>query len=272
MRPAHEVLVVEDEGIVVESVKRILVPEGFSVKAVGSSEEATPLLQRDRFGIILVDIVLPGVSGLQLTEFLRKSYPEAITITFSGLATRENVVESFRCGAFDFIPKPFSFEELLGAVQRAVGVLERSAGGAAPPGAGRESAAAPPLPPEEAWRDHFFLGDHIWTRFEDDGSAVIGVDESFGEALAEIETAEFPGAFEEIKQGHTCVRITTKEKLVHVVWSALSGVVVESNTGIARGEPSRGSTGTAYHGTWLVRVWPQERAEEVRNLKTFAQR
>jgi len=274
MRSAFEILVVEDEAVVVESVKRILVPEGFSVDATESSEEATQMLQQGAYGIILVDLVLPGVSGLQLIDLLRKSHPGAITIMISGLATRENVIEAFRCGAFDFIPKPFSFEELLGPVRRAVEVLQRGEGGL--PGqerAGRGPLSAPvessiSVPPSEPWSAYRFLGDHIWAKFEEDGSAVIGVDDTFGGVLEGIESAEFPGAFEEILQGHVCVRMTTKDKNVHLVWCAISGVVVESNAGIATGETGEGSTGAAYNGTWLVRVWPQAQ-DEVSNLKSY---
>ncbi len=269
MRPSYDVLVVEDEEVVVESVERILVSEGFSVDAAGSSEEATQKLQRCDYGIILIDIVLPGVSGLQLTEILSKSHPGVITITFSGLATRENVIESFLCGAFDFIPKPFSFEELLGAIQRATRLLrqrQESVPSAAERGGGT------PEPPAEAWREYRFLGDHIWAKFEDDGSAVMGVDDTFAEVLEQVDTVEFPNAFEEIKQGHACVRMSTKEKIVHLVWCPVSGVVVESNADIAETRQSGHGTGAANSGTWLLRVWPKHAEEEMKNLKTYHQR
>jgi CheY-like chemotaxis protein len=271
MLSAFDVLVVEDEAVVIESVKRILTPEGFSVDATGSSEEATQMLQQGDYGIILVDIVLPGVSGLQLIELLRKSHPPAITIMISGLATRENVIESFRCGAFDFIPKPFSFEELLGPVRRAVDLLQRDEGGSH----GRDRAgggvSTASERPSDNWRDYRFLGDHIWAKFEEDGSAVIGVDDTFSGPLGEIESVEFPGAFEEILQGHVCVRMTTKEKNVHVVWCAISGVVVESNSSISMGGSGEGSTGIPYYGTWLVRVWPHAQENEIANLKCYNQ-
>ena len=271
MQSAFNVLVVEDETVVVESIKRILTPEGFSVNATASSEEATQILQQGDYGIILVDIVLPGVSGLQLVELLRKSHPQAITIIISGLATRENVIESFRCGAFDFIPKPFSFEELLGPVRRAVDVLQRGEGGSPVrerPGSPVSTASERP---SDNWRDYWFLGNHIWAKFEDDDSVVIGVDDTFSGPLGEIDSAEFPGAYQEILQGHVCVRLITKERNVHLVWCAISSVVVESNSGIATGESGDGSTGTPYNGTWLVRVWPRAQENEIANLKTYNQ-
>jgi len=271
MGRANQVLVVEDEAVVVASVQKILGSEGFAVEAAGSAEEAMQKLQTGGYGIILIDIVLPGVSGLQLTEILRKSHPRAITITFSGLATRENVIEALRCGAFDFIPKPFSFEELLGAVKRAAAVVERM--DAAPAGAGRrgDGPFAGASPPPDGWEGYRFLGDHTWAKFEEDGSAVIGVDETFAAALAQAEALEFPGAFEEIKQGHVCVRITTRDKTVHLVWCALSGVVVESNAGIGGGRGDNSRTDSAFNGTWLVRVWPEQGEEEARNLRRYTQ-
>jgi glycine cleavage system H lipoate-binding protein len=107
-------------------------------------------------------------------------------------------------------------------------------------------------------------------RFEDDGSAVIGVDDAYGDALGPVDSAEFPGAFEQINQGSACVRLTTKDGLVHVVWCPLSGVVVESNAAVGQGAQGRSESGQQYRGPWLVRIWPQNQEEEAGNLKPYA--
>lgn len=264
----HDVLVVEDEPVVVDAVRRILEPEGFTVRAAGSAEDATRQLSTQAGGILLVDIVLPGISGLQLIELLHQRYPETVAISFSGLATPEYVVESLSAGAFDFVAKPFSIEELLGAVRRASALLQRRTKA---PGEGPlRGPVAPPEAPPDTWSGYHFLGEHTWVRFEDDGSAVLGMDDTFAEVVADATAADYPGAFEELKQGQPCCRITTSDGLIHTVWCAVSGVVVESNNTIATGARAPDSGGR-YTGTWLLRLWPKDRETEQVELTTYAQ-
>ncbi len=101
---------------------------------------------------------------------------------------------------------------------------------------------------------------------------MIGVDGTFAEALRDAASVEFPGAFEEIKQGHPCVRITTREHLVHVVWCALGGVVVECNADVGREAQAGDGPHHPAGGLWLVRLWPQDREEGLANLKPIAKR
>ena len=115
----HAVLIVDDEKGVQTSVRGILEDAGFESHAVSRGEEALELLAKDTFPVILLDIWLPGMDGLQALAKIRQSYPKVVVIMISGHGSIEAAVRSTKLGAFDFIEKPLSLEKTLQAVKNA---------------------------------------------------------------------------------------------------------------------------------------------------------
>lgn len=109
-----KILVIEDEELVRKVLEFRLKKEGYQVVLAKDGGEAMDLIQQERFDLILVDIMLPYIGGLEITSKV-KSNPETkntpvIVLSANGL---ENVIlEAFALGADDFIPKPFNLPEL----------------------------------------------------------------------------------------------------------------------------------------------------------------
>ena len=120
MTPRPHLLVVDDEAGIRESLSSILRDEGYQVEAVGSAEEA---LERSSIGdleVVLLDVWLPGMDGLEaLGRLQAMSRPPAV-IMISGHGTIETAVRATKLGAFDFIEKPLSLEKVLVLVRNAV--------------------------------------------------------------------------------------------------------------------------------------------------------
>jgi len=112
VRESIQVLVVDDEHTLRESVASILRTDGFPVTVVGRGEEALELLQRRRFDIILLDLYLPKISGLKVLEAALAEAPDTIVIVMTGNPSVESSIEALRSGAWDYIPKPFSATHL----------------------------------------------------------------------------------------------------------------------------------------------------------------
>jgi two-component system, NtrC family, nitrogen regulation response regulator NtrX len=113
------ILIVDDEKGVQSSLQGILEDADFDSQAVSSAEEALDLLIKKEFPVILLDIWLPGMDGLQALARIRRICPETVVIMISGHGSIETAVRATKLGAFDFIEKPLSLEKTILAVKNA---------------------------------------------------------------------------------------------------------------------------------------------------------
>ena len=114
------ILVVDDEESICQSLQGILTDEGYEVRTVGSSEEALKAIEEDAPDLVLLDIWLPGMDGLECLKVIKTDFPQVQVIMMSGHGTIETAVKAIKLGAFDFIEKPFQGETLLKRVREAL--------------------------------------------------------------------------------------------------------------------------------------------------------
>lgn len=114
------ILVVDDEPLILDLVKEILSPVGYHVRTAGSGMEALQVLQAYRFDVVLTDMMMPDMTGMEILQHLRLHYPETLVIVFTGYANYQDAVEVVKLGAFDYLPKPLQPEILRHAMARAV--------------------------------------------------------------------------------------------------------------------------------------------------------
>lgn len=114
------ILVIDDDHAVRESVSRILKSAGHTVDAARSGEEGFDLAKSNTYDVILSDLKMPGISGLQVFAQLREARVDSTFIIMTGFGTVESAIEAMRLGAVDFIQKPFFRDEILMRVKAAV--------------------------------------------------------------------------------------------------------------------------------------------------------
>jgi DNA-binding NtrC family response regulator len=112
------ILVVDDEPIIRDTLAEFLQQERFEVKSCGSGEEAIALVAKQKFDILLCDISLPGIDGLEVLERALKLDPELFVILITAYATVETAVEAFQSGAHDYLMKPIRLQEVLTKIRR----------------------------------------------------------------------------------------------------------------------------------------------------------
>jgi two-component system nitrogen regulation response regulator NtrX len=113
LSPAPSILVVDDERNVRATLKGVLEDEGYRVKTVSSGEEAVRMASRASIDLILLDIWLPGIDGLEVLEQLSEAGSDAVVVMISGHGSVETAVRATKLGAFDFIEKPLSLDRVL---------------------------------------------------------------------------------------------------------------------------------------------------------------
>ncbi|MEW5721563.1 MAG: response regulator [Thermodesulfobacteriota bacterium] len=114
------VLVVDDEKRIREVCYRMLTQEGFEVARAESGEAGLEMIGREHFDLILLDLMMPGLSGFEVLEKVKAQHPDTAIIVITGYATVEHSIEAMKKGAFDFIPKPFSPQDLKLMVTKAL--------------------------------------------------------------------------------------------------------------------------------------------------------
>jgi DNA-binding NtrC family response regulator len=114
------ILVVEDDRAQREALQEILQQEGYDLETVPDGETGLKRLQEHGFDLVLTDMSLPGVGGLDILKFLVHHQPHCLCIIVTGYATVKNSVDAMRLGAYDYLPKPVDPQELRLVVQRAL--------------------------------------------------------------------------------------------------------------------------------------------------------
>ncbi|MDQ8005236.1 MAG: response regulator transcription factor [Pedobacter sp.] len=110
-------LLVEDEPNVVSVVVRGLSAEGFSVSVAPDGTTGEKMALGNHFDLIILDIMLPGINGLELCKIIKKEKPNVPIIMLTALGTTENVVNGLDNGADDYLIKPFKFAELFARIR-----------------------------------------------------------------------------------------------------------------------------------------------------------
>lgn len=122
---AERLLLVEDEDTLCKSLQRVFTAEGYEVDRADSAESAFKLLQGKSYDLIITDIILPGISGIELLTKYRKENPSQKVIIITAYASLTTAVEAIKAGASDFIVKPLMHDEMKRAVRN---VLDKQGG------------------------------------------------------------------------------------------------------------------------------------------------
>src|SRR6266496_6541031 len=116
----HNILVVDDEAGIRDTLAGILSDEGYSATSIESGEACLELVRKSAFDVVLLDIWLPGVDGLETLEKIREFENPPEVIMISGHGTIETAVRATKLGAYDFLEKPLSLEKTLILVKNAI--------------------------------------------------------------------------------------------------------------------------------------------------------
>jgi two-component system phosphate regulon sensor histidine kinase PhoR len=114
------ILVIDDEERVREGCRKVLARDGYEVTIAESGEVGLDLIEGRHYDIILLDLMMPSLSGFDVLAHVKALHPDTVIIVISGYATVENSIEAMKRGAFDFIPKPFSPEQLRVLTRKAI--------------------------------------------------------------------------------------------------------------------------------------------------------
>src|SRR5512136_1764539 len=119
MKDAIQILIVDDQVNTCKSLQAILKKSGYRSEYTLSAEDGLKRVQSEHFDIVISDIRMPGMDGMQFLEELKKIQPHLVVIMITGYATIKSAVETIQKGAYDYLPKPFTPDEVRVIIERA---------------------------------------------------------------------------------------------------------------------------------------------------------
>jgi CheY-like chemotaxis protein/glycine cleavage system H lipoate-binding protein len=256
MADKTRILVVDDELPVCKSVTGSLEGDQYVVDMALSAEEALKKQGESPYEVIITDLMMPGLSGMDLLEKVKDSRPGTSVIMITGYPSIKSAVESIKLGAFDYIPKPFTPNDLRSLVARAVESMryherERK-------GTGEDIAGI------TAPGDLLCIPENSWVRVDERGEVRIGIHHVFVRTIGEIRTIELPQEGEMRYQGEACVRIIDSSDHVHKVWTPVSGRIIAVNQAVV--EDYSRLVADPYDEGWLMALTPTNLEGDIKNL------
>lgn len=116
----ERILIIDDDEIIRKSCEKILAPEGFFIASAKDGKEGLKLLSKKNFDLVLTDLRMPDMDGIEVLKRVKEIGPDIEVIIITGYGTVKSAIEAIRYGAYDYIEKPFSPEELLNVVRKSL--------------------------------------------------------------------------------------------------------------------------------------------------------
>ncbi len=123
-----QILVVDDENSMREFLEIMLSKEGYHVAAAAGGLEAVDLLKKEDFDLVITDIRMKGVDGLEVLKKCKELHPNTVVIMISAYASTSTAVEAMKWGAYDYLPKPFKLREIKGVIRDALATVQAQGG------------------------------------------------------------------------------------------------------------------------------------------------
>lgn len=255
-----DILVIDDEQVIIDAVIKICALDNYSIDSANNFKTAIEKISKNHYSIILCDIMMPDGDGFQILDELNNRNIDSTIIMTTGYSTVENAVKSLYKGAVDFIPKPFTVDELLSSIYRAnkYQIIKEK----------QKLLSLQKTSDELLYvtgpAKYLRLGYSTWICQEREGSVLIGVCDLFIKTIETIQEIEFQENDEEIAQGICCASFKCGNDRIHKILSPISGRIVEVNDNI-KSNPNLIEKDPYFEG-WIYRVIPANIEYEIKYL------
>jgi CheY-like chemotaxis protein/glycine cleavage system H lipoate-binding protein len=261
------VLAVDDEPVVLDSFRKVLVLDGWSVDTVETGPEALGLVQRNDYDFLFTDLKMPGMDGVEVVKGVRHLRPDMDVAVITGYATIESAVETMRYGAVDYVQKPFTSEEL---IQFARHLLIKRQARLEAHRRPSVNLVAPSVADASRSDEYcipggvFVCDGHAWGRIETSGLVRSGLDDFGRKALGSFDRVELPARGVALRRGDTLFTLRRGDRAVHIP-VPFSGTVSQVNAALVD-EPALLAK-FPYDQGWVCLLQPSNLAAELPFLR-----
>lgn len=265
MSKSADILVIDDEQVVREGVCRVCEAEGLTIEAVGDATSGLERLHKGAFRLVLCDVMLPELDGFHILRVMKQGGNNTPVIMITGCSTLQNAVNALKEGAIDFIPKPFTVDELECGIQRGLRYQKLLEATVSPePSEGKGSGSSRPCP-----REFHRLGRLSWVKIERDGTGLVGVTDLFMKTVSTVKGLTFFDLNRDIVQAAPCATLASEDGLFHELLSPVSGRIIRRNEQLLSRPDLLEQD--PYVSGWLYQIVPTNLAFELHQLTPCTQ-
>jgi CheY-like chemotaxis protein len=265
--PKARILAVDDEAIVLDSFRKILVVAGYSIDTVEKGQEALGLILKRDYDFVFTDLKMPEMDGLEVTKAVKHLRPDIDVIVITGYASIETAVETMKYGAMDYVQKPFTEDELIAFFSKCLikrkDRIER-----------QMKPAVQLITPstKESGSQHefnvpagiFISRNHTWVNMEMNGTARVGIDDFVRKIIGKINEVQLPKLNTQIKRGELLFSLKVDSHTLEIA-SPISGKVTLLNT--EHVEHPEWIASKPFELSWMCCIDPSNLPEELPSLK-----
>ncbi len=265
--PKAKILCVDDENVILDSFRKILVLDGYSIDTVNSGPEALNLIKSHHYDFVFTDLKMPEMDGVEVTKSIKFLRPDIDVIIITGYATVETAVDCMKLGAMDYVQKPFTEDELLEFTKKSL--------------IKRQDRIQKQLKPrvhithlseneklnigEFAIPGGVFISEgHCWAGIAQDGTVRVGIDDFAKKLIGKIDDIEFPNLGMTITKGQPLFSIKQGKKTIQFN-SPISGQIAKINIDLSDNIGSLDYT--TYEKNWLCVIDADKLDTELSQLK-----
>jgi CheY-like chemotaxis protein len=264
--PRARILAVDDEAVVLDSFRRILVLEGFSVDTVEHGPEALGLVQRNDYDFVFTDLKMPDMDGVDVVKGVKHLRPDVDVVVITGYGSIETAVQTLQQGACEYVQKPFTADELGEFAKKLLIKREARILAAQRPTVRVVSPEMADVVPDTEFSvpgGAFLSTGHAWVRIEPEGQVRVGIDDFIRKALGTVKEVVLPERGKTVRQGEPLFILKSSAGTVQVL-APVSGRVEHDNGGL-KGDPSE-LIHSPYDRGWVCLMTPSDLASELSTL------
>lgn len=265
--PKARVLAVDDEAIILDSFRKIIVAEGYSIDTVEKGQEALGLVLKNEYDFVFTDLKMPEMDGLEVTKAVKHLRPDIDVIVITGYASLETAIETMKFGAMDYVQKPFTEDELIEFLNKSLikrkDRIERQMKPTV-------RLITPSTKETDSKREFnvpagvFISERHTWVNIELNGAARIGIDDFVRKIIGQIDEVKLPKLNMKIGKGELLFSIIHNAKTINFS-SPISGKVTFVNA--AHIEHPELIAVNPFELSWMCCIEPSNLSEELHALK-----
>ncbi len=204
------ILIVDDEINVGKSIGRAIQSEEYEVERALSGEEALDKIKGKPYNLVIADLMMPGIGGIDLLKSIKANFPQINVIMITGYPTIKTAVQAVKIGAFDYLPKPFTPEQLRSVVARCF--------------KSKDETIEKKTPVITMPQGIYYIIGHTWVLPEEKNKGIVGVVYDYLKTVGRITNLQLPKENDNVLQGEMCAKIKDDG-----IWSPATGKVFEVN-------------------------------------------
>jgi len=231
------ILIVDDEINVGKSIGRAIQSEEYEVERALSGEEALDKIKEKPYNLVIADLMMPGIGGIDLLKSIKANFPQINVIMITGYPTIKTAVQAVKIGAFDYLAKPFTPEQLRSVVARCFKSKD-------------EKIEKKPYGITMPQGIYYIIG-HTWVLPEEKNKGIVGVVYDYLKTVGRITNLQLPKENDNVLQGEMCAKMKDDADFNYGIWSPATGKVFEVNEKLKKDFSLLKKS--PYHDGWLFR-------------------